>query len=89
MDVATYKKLFSEDDAVGWEAIDKSLEALYPDQEPEHYSFNKIKRWINIIIVSIKSHILISLLMVFLSCIIMKNPQGAIIVGLVLNLPFA
>mgnify|MGYP006944688443 CR=1 FL=1 len=30
MDVATYKKLFSEDDAVGWEAIDKSLEALYP-----------------------------------------------------------
>jgi riboflavin biosynthesis protein len=30
MDVATYKKLFSEDDAVGWEAMDKSLEALYP-----------------------------------------------------------
>ena len=40
MDVATYKKLFSEDDAVGWEAIDKSLEALYPHQEPEHYAPN-------------------------------------------------
>ena len=40
MDVATYKKLFSEDDAVGWDAIDKSLEALYPDQEPEHYAPN-------------------------------------------------
>lgn len=40
MDVATYKKLFSEDDAVGWEAMDKSLEALYPHQEPEHYAPN-------------------------------------------------
>ena len=25
MDLATYKEIFTEDDAVGWEAIDKSL----------------------------------------------------------------
>ena len=37
MDLSTYKKLFSEDDAVGWDAIDESLETLYPNQEPEHY----------------------------------------------------
>ena len=97
MDVATYKKLFSEDDAVGWEAIDKSLEALYPHQEPEHYAPNlpaslggdSYLDGISIYHSEYKSHIFISLLMVFPSCIIMKKPQGAIIVGLVSNLPFA
>lgn len=38
MDLATYKEIFTEDDAVGWEAIDKSLESLYPNQEADHYA---------------------------------------------------
>lgn len=33
-----YKKLFSEDDAVGWLYIDKELEKLYPGQEPKHFA---------------------------------------------------
>lgn len=32
-----YKKQFTEDDAVGWLAIDKEFERLYPNQEPQHY----------------------------------------------------
>lgn len=32
-----YKQLFSADDAVGWLAIDKALDNLYPNQEPKHY----------------------------------------------------
>lgn len=38
MDLATYKEIFTEDDAVGWEAIDKSLDSLYPNQEADHYA---------------------------------------------------
>jgi hypothetical protein len=33
-----YKKLFSQEDAVGWIAIDKQLEGIYGTQEPRHYS---------------------------------------------------
>lgn len=32
-----YKQQFTEADAVGWLAIDKELEKLYPNQEPQHY----------------------------------------------------
>lgn len=32
-----YKNQFTPDDAVGWLAIDKEFERLYPDQEPQHY----------------------------------------------------
>ena len=32
-----YKQQFSSDDAVGWLAIDKALDNLYPNQEPKHY----------------------------------------------------
>ena len=32
-----YKKQFTPDDAVGWLAIDKEFERLYPNQEPQHY----------------------------------------------------
>ncbi|WP_159023661.1 suppressor of fused domain protein [Formosa sp. L2A11] len=37
MDKATYKNKFTEEDAVGWLAIDKALENLYADTEPKHY----------------------------------------------------
>jgi hypothetical protein len=33
-----YKQQFTEDDAVGWLAIDKELERLYPNQEPQHFT---------------------------------------------------
>jgi hypothetical protein len=33
-----YSKLFTADDAVGWLAIDKQLDSLYPGQEPRHYA---------------------------------------------------
>ncbi|QHS62569.1 suppressor of fused domain protein [Chitinophaga agri] len=33
-----YKKLYSEDDAVGWLSIDKQLEGLYAGVEPRHYA---------------------------------------------------
>ena len=36
MDLDTYKKIFSEEDAVGWDAIDEVVDALYPNQEPTH-----------------------------------------------------
>ena len=32
-----YKQQFSEDDAVGWLAIDKEFERIYPNQEPKHF----------------------------------------------------
>ena len=32
-----YKQKFTEDDAVGWLAIDHEFEKLYPGQEPQHY----------------------------------------------------
>ncbi len=37
MNLEEYKKKYSEDDAVGWECIDKVTEELYPNQEPKHY----------------------------------------------------
>ncbi len=33
-----YKNQFSEDQSVGWEAIDAALELIYPEQEPQHYA---------------------------------------------------
>lgn len=33
-----YKELFEEDDAVGWLAIDKKIDEIYPDQKPRHYA---------------------------------------------------
>lgn len=38
MTLEEYKKEFSDDDAVGWLAIDKPLEELYPNQEPKHFA---------------------------------------------------
>ncbi|MBP6091929.1 MAG: suppressor of fused domain protein [Crocinitomicaceae bacterium] len=32
-----YKQKFTPDDAVGWLAIDKEFERLYPNQKPKHY----------------------------------------------------
>jgi Suppressor of fused protein (SUFU) len=32
-----YKQQFTEEDAVGWLAIDKVFEELYPNQEPQHF----------------------------------------------------
>ncbi|SFN43417.1 Suppressor of fused protein (SUFU) [Chitinophaga sp. YR627] len=33
-----YSKLFTADDAVGWLAIDKQLDSIYPGREPRHYA---------------------------------------------------
>ena len=38
MDKETYKKKFTEDDAVGWDCIDQQLLKIYPEQEPQHYA---------------------------------------------------
>ncbi|CAA9201016.1 hypothetical protein FLA105534_03357 [Flavobacterium bizetiae] len=38
MTLDEYKKQFSEDDAVGWMAIDQEFERLYPNLEPKHYA---------------------------------------------------
>jgi len=38
VDLDTYKKIFSEEDAVGWDVIDEVVDALYPNQEPTHYA---------------------------------------------------
>ncbi len=38
MTLEEYKARFSEDDAVGWLAIDHELEKLYPEQEPRHFA---------------------------------------------------
>lgn len=38
MTVEEYKKLFAEDDAVGWFEIDKKFDDLYPNQEPKHFA---------------------------------------------------
>ncbi|MEN2398560.1 suppressor of fused domain protein [Flavobacterium sp. MC2016-06] len=38
MTLEEYKKEFSEDDAVGWLAIDQEFERLYPNQEPKHFA---------------------------------------------------
>ena len=37
MTEAEYRAQFSEDEAVGWNAIDVAIDALYPNQEPRHY----------------------------------------------------
>jgi len=37
MDKETYKKNFTEEDAVGWLSIDNSLEKIYGKTEPKHY----------------------------------------------------
>ncbi|MBD3582819.1 suppressor of fused domain protein [Flavobacterium selenitireducens] len=37
MDKTTYTNQFSEDDAVGWLAIDDALDTLYSGAEPRHY----------------------------------------------------
>jgi len=33
-----YKSLFTEDDTVGWTAIDNVFDKIYPGQEPAHYA---------------------------------------------------
>jgi hypothetical protein len=38
MNTEEYRKQFTEDDAVGWECIDKELEKIYPGQEPLHFA---------------------------------------------------
>lgn len=38
MTAEEYKNRFSEEEAVGWLAIDEPLEKLYPSQEPRHYA---------------------------------------------------
>ena len=38
MDLATYKKQFTDDDAVGWDYIDEKLASIYGEQEPRHYA---------------------------------------------------
>lgn len=37
MTLEEYKKQFSEDDAVGWMAIDEQLKTVYGDTEPRHF----------------------------------------------------
>lgn len=38
MTIEEYKKQFSEEDAVGWDAIERQLDKLYPDEEPQHFA---------------------------------------------------
>lgn len=38
MNIEYYQKQFSEDDAVGWDAIDAGLLKIYPDKEPKHFA---------------------------------------------------
>lgn len=38
MTTEEYRKQFTEDDAVGWECIDRELEKIYPGQEPLHFA---------------------------------------------------
>jgi Suppressor of fused protein (SUFU) len=38
MDLADYKKQFTEDDSVGWMSIDTALEKIYAAQEPKHFA---------------------------------------------------
>lgn len=40
MTTEEYKAQFTEEDTVGWTAIDKSLATIYGDQEPQHYAPN-------------------------------------------------
>lgn len=36
MDIAEYKKRYSEDDSVGWDCLNEQLKTIYPEQEPRH-----------------------------------------------------
>lgn len=36
MNLEAYKDTFNEEDAVGWESLDKRIDAIYPKQEPRH-----------------------------------------------------
>ncbi len=38
MTLEEHKQEFTEDDAVGWDCIDRSLEKIYKDQEPQHFA---------------------------------------------------
>ncbi|RZL51244.1 MAG: suppressor of fused domain protein [Pedobacter sp.] len=38
MNLETYKKQFSDEDAVGWLSIDNEFDRLYPNQEPKHFA---------------------------------------------------
>ncbi|MBO0592501.1 suppressor of fused domain protein [Cellulophaga sp. E16_2] len=38
MNLENYKKQFTQDDAVGWDCIDATLEKIYPEQEPKHFA---------------------------------------------------
>lgn len=38
MNQEEYKQRFSEEDAVGWQAIDSLTDKLYPGQEPRHFA---------------------------------------------------
>lgn len=37
MNTEEYKERFNEEDAVGWECIDRELLKIYPDQQPLHF----------------------------------------------------
>jgi hypothetical protein len=37
MDIETYRKTYTEDDAVGWLAIDQVTDKIYGNQEPTHF----------------------------------------------------
>ena len=43
MNLEEYKQKFTEDDAVGWLAIDEKLNEIYGQQEPQH--FGTIKKY--------------------------------------------
>ncbi|MCD9854901.1 suppressor of fused domain protein [Epilithonimonas sp. JDS] len=38
MNITDYQKQFTEEDAVGWDAIDAELLKVYPDQKPKHFA---------------------------------------------------
>lgn len=38
MNLNEYKKIFQEDDAVGWIEIDKTIQKIYGDTKPRHYA---------------------------------------------------
>ncbi|GAA4110931.1 suppressor of fused domain protein [Aquimarina addita] len=38
MNLESYKKMYNEDDAVGWLAIDEQLKKVYGDAEPRHHA---------------------------------------------------
>lgn len=38
MDLETYRKTYTEDDAVGWLAIDQAIDKIYGNQESIHFA---------------------------------------------------